>query len=654
MLPINKKMQKFIICALMAIFAHSTVQAQTTPPTWWFGVSGAANANWYDGTTQTLDNSLVVPTAFHKAFGVRPYGSVLIEYRPTPVLGAMLNVAYDGRGAKYDNEIAPCNCLATLNSDLNYISVEPSIRLGFKSNGLYFFTGPRVAFDINNDFRYTQVNQPNTVSNFSATNKVQVSGQVGLGYDFIVSAPASTTVVSLSPFASYQPYFGQEPRSIESLSIQTVRVGLALKFGKAHKIAPPPAPPIIPMVAAVVVAPPVHVFVLNVRGPVIMPNRREVSETFPLLSTVFFDESSTAIPNRYVLLTTDQAGTFKERQVQQEQTTNMPGRSAGQLYVYHNVLNILGDRMRANPGTSITLNGASPNGPAEGKVLAESVKQYLVGVFGIDGSRIAVQGSFKPHPPSQKPGGTKDLALLAAENRRVDIESASPELLSEVGGGMMRPVQINSPQQDPMDNQVVLNVDSARQLLKSWSVDVTASNGAIQHYGPYMQNQASIPARTILGDSPDGDYKITMTGETNTGLSVRKESNVHLVHPDVTIVKGLKYSIVFNYDKATTIVSYTNFLTNVVSPLITDGATVSIHGHTDIIGEEAYNQKLSESRAQQAQQIIEHALAASDKSNVKFETTGFGADASHSPFENNLPEERFYNRTVIIDIIPLK
>src|ERR1700679_3342531 len=168
MLPINKKMQKFITCALMSIFAYSTVQAQTTtPPTWWYGVSGAANANWYDGTTQTLNNSLIVPTAFHKAFGVRPYGSILIEYRPTPVLGAMLNVAYDGRGAKYDNEIAPCNCLATLNSDINYISVEPSIRLGFKSNGLYFFIGPRVAFDINNDFKYTQVNQPNTVSNFS-------------------------------------------------------------------------------------------------------------------------------------------------------------------------------------------------------------------------------------------------------------------------------------------------------------------------------------------------------------------------------------------------------------------------------------------------------------------------------------------------------
>jgi hypothetical protein len=42
------------------------------------------------------------------------------------------------------------------------------------------------------------------------------------------------------------------------------------------------------------------------------------------------------------------------------------------------------------------------------------------------------------------------------------------------------------------------------------------------------------------------------------------------------------------------------------------------------------------------------------KKGIKFETYGFGEDAGTSPFENNFPEERFYNRTVIIDIIPGK
>ncbi|HEY0667768.1 MAG TPA: hypothetical protein VGD22_06305, partial [Sphingobacteriaceae bacterium] len=61
---------------------------------------------------------------------------------------------------------------------------------------------------------------------------------------------------------------------------------------------------------------------------------------------------------------------------------------------------------------------------------------------------------------------------------------------------------------------------------------------------------------------------------------------------------------------------------------------------------------LSHNRALQTQKIIEQALARAGKNSVKFESSGFGEDQSRSPFENNLPEERFYNRTVIIDIIP--
>lgn len=645
MLPKNKIIQKFFIISLMAIFACTTVQAQIAAPTWWFGVSGAANLNFYDGTTQRLDNSLIVPSAFHKGRGVRPYGSILMEYRPGRIWGFMLNVGYDGRGAKLDNVIAPCNCPATLKTDISYVSIEPSLRLGFKSSNLYLFAGPRVAFGLQKDYSYTQLRQPNSNGQLSAMHNVLFSGQVGMGYDIPVSSAKSTTKVSLSPFVSYHPYFGQEPRTIESLSISTVRVGIALKFGKGHKAEVKK----IPMAVVTL-----HEVDFLVRAPKAVPVKRQVSETLPLLNAVFFDEGSTEIPSRYVMLTKDQASGFKEDGLQKVQSANMTGRSAGQLNVYHNVLNILGDRMRSNPGAMISLNGASAKGPEEAKAFAESIKIYLVTVYGIDGSRIATQGRFKPHPPSEQPGGTKELALVRTEDRRVDIESTSPELLLEVGGGMMKPVQYTATQVDPLDSQVIFSVDSAKELLKSWSIEVADSKGVVQHYGPFTNDQESVSGKTILGDSPDGDYKIAMIGETKTGSAVRKESTVHLVRQDDAVSKGLRYSIIFDFDKAKTITSYTKFLTEVVSPLISDGSTVIIHGHTDIIGENDYNQKLSVNRAQQTQKIIEGDLAKSGRNDVKFETFGFGEAPTHSPFENNLPEERFYNRTVIIDIVPVK
>ncbi|MFI5136420.1 MAG: OmpA family protein [Sphingobacteriales bacterium] len=640
-------MQKFIICSLMVSSAFTTAKGQVTPPIWWYGASGAANFNFYTGTTQNLNNALTVPTPFHKGNGVRPYASVLVEYRPGPIWGGMLNVGYNGLGAKFDGVEAPCNCPADLTSELSYVSIEPSLRLGFKTSSLYFFAGPSLAINVNKGFAYTQLKQPNTNADFSSVNSTMFSGQVGAGFDIPLSAAGSVSKVSLSPFISYHPYFGQDPRSIESLSITTVRVGLALKFGKGHK-----AP--VTETAAAAIPVPVADVTFTVRGPVNAPLVRQVSETLPILNAVFFDDGSTEISSRYVLLSKDQATGFKEESLQSGESANKATRSAGQLNVYHNVLNILGDRMRANPGATITLDGSSAKGPEDGRELAGSVKLYLVNVFGIDGSRIAVKGSYRANPSSEHPGGTKELALLRAEDRRVDIKSASPEILTEVGGGMMNPVRITTTVEDPLDFDVVFKVDSAKGTVKSWSVDATDDKGTVQHFGPFTGDQQGIPGATILGNSPGGDYKIVMQAEMNNGSTVKKESTVHLVQPNPSITKGFRYSIVFGFDKAKTIAEYDTFLTTIVAPLIVDGATVTIHGYTDIIGGEAYNQKLSDERAQQTRIILARTIANSGRDNVKFETAGFGEDPARSPFENTSPEERFYNRTVIIDIVPVK
>lgn len=629
---------------LMVIIACASVKAQVvTPPTWWFGVSGAANFNFYDGTTQRLNNSLIVPAAFHKGKGVRPYGSILAEYRPPGALGAMLNVGYDSRGGKFDGVTAPCDCPATLKTGTSYITVEPSLRLA--ANNLYFFAGPVFGFNMNKDFAYTQLKQPNTNAELSNMRSTTVSGQVGMGYEIPLSAATNVNKVNLSPFVSFHPYFGRQPRDIESWNVTTVRAGLALKFGKGKKAA---------IVEPPVVVVPFHDVMFSVRAPKLVPLKRQVSETLPLRNSVFFDEGSAEIPTRYIVLSKGQATDFKEVQLQNEPTGDMNGRSARQLTAYHNILNILGDRLRANPGSSITLTGASANGPVEGKALAATVKQYLVTNFDIAEARITIAGRTKPVIPSEQPGGTKELALLRAGDRRVDITSTSPELLLQVGGEMMRPVQIVTTQTDPLDSHVIFNVDSASQNLKNWTIDVTDEKGIVQHYGPFTGDQASVSGAAILGSNPAGDYKVVMMGDSKTGLPIRKESTVHLVRQDEAPGQGLRYSILFDFDSSNSTASYDKFLTDVVAPSIADGSTVIIHGHTDVIGEEDHNLKLSQDRAREVQKILEAALAKAGKNNVKFVALGFGEDPAREPFENNLVEERFYNRTVIIDIVPVK
>lgn len=651
--------QKFALVFLMLIFAGLTGQSQTetrTQPKWWFGASGAANFNTYRGTTQVLNQSLTVPTAFHKGKGLKPYASLLMEYRPKKVWGLMLNVAYDNRGGKFEEVIAPCNCPANLSTNIGYIAVEPSLRLAPFASAFYIFAGPTIGFNVTKTFDYTQLKQPDTRADWSDLRKAVLSAQVGAGIDIPVSKKGSESQMTISPFASFQTDLGNSPRTIETWSIYTVRAGIALKFGTGKKAAP-----VTTIITNTIITPAIVAekeVQFTVRAPKVVPLTRQVKETFPLRNSVFFDMGSSEIPSRYILLSHSQAGSFKEEQLQEGQPDNLNnGRSARQLAVYYNILNITGDRMRANPQSTILLTGASDKNPTEGRLMAENIKQYLVSVYGIDPSRISTEGRDKPVIPSEQPGGTKELDLLREGDRRVDIESTSPELLLQVGGSnslFLRPVQITAFQQDPLDSHVIFTAEGANEIMDSWNVDITDEQGNVQHYGPYTQDQASVPGKTILGTSTQGNYKILMVGQTKSGKSVKKESSVSLLKSDDPKQEGLRYSILFDFDKSKSIDSYEKFLTEVVTPLIPEDGTVIIHGHTDIIGEERYNLTLSDERAKGAQKIIERALANAGKKGVKFETYGFGEDTGMAPFENNTPEERFYNRAVIIDIIPGK
>lgn len=645
------------LATLLLLFAGLAAQAQPVKrlqPVWWFGESVAANFNVYRGTTQMLDNNFSAPTAFHKGKGVRPYASLLMEYRPGKMWGGMLNVAYDGRGGKFDGVMAPCNCAATLSTNTSYIAVEPSLRLAPFSSAFYVFAGPTLSFNVSKSYLYTQEKQADTRGSWSNMHKAVFSAQAGAGVDIQLSAPAASTQVSLSPFASFLTDFGHEPRSVESWSFYTIRAGIALKFGSAGKSAPKTTP----ADAAGAAVPMEKEVQFSVRAPKAVPQGRKVKETFALRNSVFFDMGSAEIPNRYVLLTNARAATFMEVQLQYGQPDNLSrGRSARQMTVYHNILNILGDRMRSNPSSAIVLSGASDKNPQEGKQMAENVKHYLVAVFGIDAARISTEGRDKPVVASEQPGATRELALLREGDRRVDIETTSPALLKQVGGKnetLFAPVQIEALQEDPMDSQVLFDVAGAGELLESWSVDITDEKGNIQHYGPYTGEQAAVSGKTILAGAPQGNYKVMMVAQTKTGRTISKESTVSLVKRTVLPQEGLRYSILFDFDKSQTVAGYETFLTEVVAPLVPEDGTVIIHGHTDIIGDDVYNRSLSNERAAGARQIMEKALSKAGKKNVRFETYGFGKDPSMAPFENQLPEERFYNRTVIIDIIPDK
>lgn len=645
------------ILLLLSLTCASAVLPQLperVKPVWWFGQSVAANFNNYQGTTQKLTNNFSVPAAFHKGNSVKPYFSLLTEYRPNKVWGGMLNIAYDNRGGTFNTVTAPCDCPATLSTNLSYIAIEPSLRIAPFASSFYIFGGPTIGVNVRKEFTYTQDKQVDRIGDFSDIRKTIFSAQAGLGVDIPMSARDSRTQMTLSPFASFQTDLGQAPRKVESWSMYTIRAGIALKFGSGRKKDPVKAVPENPVTVTPVAEREVQ---FSVRAPLAVPDVRQVKENFPLRNSVFFNAGSANIPDRYVMLNNSAAATFREAQLQSAQPDNLNNnRSARQLSVYHNILNIIGDRMRSNPSAVINLSGASDGNPTEGKLMAENVKQYLITVFGITASRITTEGRDKPVIPSEQPGATRELLLLREGDRRVDITTASPELLLEVGGSssFLRPVEITAIQADPLDSHVIFTSTGSTELLKWWSLELTDANGVAQRYGPFAKDVITIPGKQILGNSATGTYKVTMLGESHNGRAVRKESSVRLIKAADDKQTGMRYSILFDFDKSKSITAYEKFLTDVVAPLIPDYGTVIIHGHTDIIGEENYNSILSNERAAGSQKILERAVVKAGKKGVKFESYGFGEDIGLAPFDNKFPEERFYNRTVIIDIVPSK
>jgi len=637
--------------------AQDTIVKKYTKPSWWFGAAAGANINFYDGSTYKLNSDFTPPATFHKGMGVGLYLAPLIEYhRPESRWGFMLQAGYDSRRGSFNEIKTPCNCPADLSTDLSYISVEPSLRFAPFKSDFYLYAGPRLAYNYTKSFTYhqkvnpdfpSQVIIPDVNGDFSEINKMLISFQIGAGYDIYLSSQKKHTQFVLSPFISFQPYFGQTPRSIETWNNTTLRVGVALKLGrgKLNKI---PAE-----IAAI--DPQIRFLVFSPRN---IPIERRVRETFPLRNYVFFDLGSNEIPDRYVLLTKDQVKDFKEDQLEVFTPKRLSGRSSREMTAYYNILNILGDRMQKNPSATIRLTGASMEGSDDGIEMAESVKKYLVTVFNIDTSKIRTEGRIKPRIPSEQLGGTKEIELLREGDRRVSIWSETPALLMEFQSGpkgSLKPVEIVSVQVAPLDSYIKFTVEEGIDALESWSIEVKDKKGFVQKFGPYTQEFVSIPGKTILGDVPEGNYIVSMIGKTPNGRLIKKDTTVNMVlWTPPKNEEGMRYSVLFEFNASESIEMYDKYLTEIVTPKIPNGGTVIIHGYTDIIGEENHNRILSLARAKDVKAILVKSLSAAGRSDVTFEVYGFGEDLKLSPFENNSPEERFYNRTVIIDIIPHK
>ncbi len=638
--------------AVLALVALATLapvpsRAQTTGDEWarwWYGAYGGVNVNLFSGEVHDLDamhTGVAAPNGFTDGSGLGLHIGGLVEYNSNALLGFTLMAGYDNHTVDF-TDVTTDSTSESLSTGFSYLSIEPNLRINLGNRNFHLMLGPSMAINLAKGYTYSLTIPATTVTTSADAENVRsvvFGGQAGLGYDIPLAGPDADPQVLLTPFAQFrigQNLFEPPSGSANDFALNTVRAGIALKFGAAPT--PPKPPEEQPGATA-----------FDLRTPPVITTSRRIEETFPMRNYIFFDPGSASIPSRYVTLSQSDANSFREEQLLRSDVETGAGnkdqvRSKRQMQAYYNLLNVVGDRMRRNPEANIGLSGAA-NGDADmGRQMAANVRDYLVNTFGIDPSRIKVEGVAMPANRSGSGGSTgADKKLIDAENYRVTIEGPQE---------ILKPIAIVTREEEPIDNDIVVTIPRD-PTVTAWSVDVRGGD-IMRSYGPYRNTTtARIDGKEVLGSHKDGRFQAKVIAQHTDGTqTVSQVRDFYLVRADdEEEATANRYSILFEFDESKTVQTYQKFLTETVAPQIPDGATVIIHGHTDEIGDPQHNMELSQHRAEEAQRVLASALQAAGKK-VTFDAYGFGENADRAPFNNSLPEQRYYNRTVVIEVVP--
>jgi outer membrane protein OmpA-like peptidoglycan-associated protein len=306
--------------------------------------------------------------------------------------------------------------------------------------------------------------------------------------------------------------------------------------------------------------------------------------------------------------------------------------------------------MQENPDASISITGCTDSKEAEatedlGKRRATVVRSYLVDTWKIAASRIALDQRAQPTEASNESD-----ADGAAENRRVEIASSDPTILSAVNSNDTMRVF------DPPGVRFNLAVQHAAQL-KSWTLFVSEGDRIIRTFhGSGVPPQAvdwriAEQARLIPRGTRKIEYMLVVQDSNGTVIPTETGS---IPVSEVTIEdkrsgggtdKSIdRFSLIlFGFDKSEVTTEHQATLSS-VKRAITPTSSVTITGYTDRSGAEDYNRRLSEQRAR----AIATALGTQRASVV-------GQGEILPLYDNTTPEGRFYSRTVeVIVETPMK
>jgi outer membrane protein OmpA-like peptidoglycan-associated protein len=604
--------------------ASSDTTKVTWPHTLTLGFGAAGNDAWNGGSQYSPVDSGYIWTKSHMI--ISPEFHLLAEIPIGNNLMFAPRIAYNGYNMQYsDASTKPAGITTTKPLTLSVADLGADLLLKYSLNNLHFMGGFNLGVPLFENYTYTST----TTADTAIPNKAGfvLAVKVGIGYDIPLN---DNNTIWLTPelFATYS-LTGYQSNLSSGMSLIPIIFtgGASLKFALPGSTPPPPpSVPISATISAHGVMPDGSPAPNLVSPQQAIHNRSSV----PLLPYIFFDEGSAVIPARY-----SQSGGatgFSEQSA-------LEGKDA--LQANHEVMDVLGSRMKNNPSMKVRLTGTNSNSKDEknnielSKARATAVADYLENTWGISPSRITIDQRNLPEIPTNpvtKAG--------MAENRRVEITSTNDDLTA--------PVKIENRQNLSVGATTVrfdikLSPDPSMHHYKSWTITIDKDSLPI---APSLSGTGA-PPTTTTQDIPnaqqymDQPIQYTLAVTDSNGQVTRVDGFTKIEAKTVDRNNFEKYAMLsFDFDKAD-INPRARQMLDLIGESISGGATgVKIDGYCDSTGTAEYNQTLSEARANGA--ITALRSMTSLPANVRAQGHGI----NDPKFPNDLPEGRQLNRRV--------
>ncbi|MBK7336839.1 MAG: hypothetical protein IPJ00_12000 [Saprospirales bacterium] len=179
-----------------------------------------------------------------------------------------------------------------------------------------------------------------------------------------------------------------------------------------------------------------------------------------------------------------------------------------------------------------------------------------------------------------------------------------------------------------------------KRTCSSWHLVIADENGKEQYFALHP-GDGQYPREIPSWERAQGTSKVTMMGQADNGDMVKGKPRSIWCFDPAPKRRSIEVQRTFEFDDSQTIAMYEKYLVEVVTPKIPKGAKVLIHGYTDIIGDETYNEKLSMARANDKEHHAGCPCEKAGRTDVAFEVYGFGEDQSCLLFDNQYPKNAF-------------